>query len=267
MNIVTIIQARTGSTRLPGKVLLEAAGKPLLRHMVERVKYSKFAGTIVVATTLESADDPIAELCRLNNINCFRGSTNDLLERHYKAALVYSADVVLKIPADCPLIDPYIIDRIIVQYLRYRKEIDYLSNLHPASYPDGNDVEVFSFKSIYLAHKNAVMDFEREHTTPYIWNNPDKFRIGNIKWETGLDFSNKYRLVLDYSEDYKLIKEIFENLYFSKTIFRLSDIIDFLIKQPLIAGINSHLKGINWYSKYRNEISANNKASIQFQTT
>lgn len=265
LNIVTIIQARTGSSRLPGKVMLEAAGKPLLLHMIDRVHQAKLAGTIVVATTCEQEDDIIEEICLLNNINCFRGSTNDLLERHYKAALKYSADVVLKIPSDCPLIDPAVIDRVIEYFIKNRNLLDYASNLHPATYPDGNDVEVFSFNALYKAYKNAYKEYEREHTTPYIWNNPGMFRAGNVKWESGMNLSKSHRFVLDYIEDYYAIKEIIERLYYSNQFFSISDILDLLNVFPSIGDINRHLNGKAWYNNYINELNKNRKFTNQFQ--
>ena len=265
LNIVTIIQARTGSGRLPGKVMLEAAGKPLLLLMIERVQRSKLAGNIVIATTCEPDDDIIVDLCKNNNINCFRGSTNDLLERHYKAALYYSADVVLKIPSDCPLIDPEIIDKVIEYYLKNRNSLDYVSNLHPATYPDGNDVEVFSFNALYKAYKNAYKEYEREHTTPFIWNNPGIFKTGNVKWETGKNFSKTHRFVLDYSEDYYVIKEILDLLYFTNKAFSLNDILDLLNVYPSIGDINRHLNGIAWYNNYLHEFKKYSKFSEMVQ--
>jgi spore coat polysaccharide biosynthesis protein SpsF len=249
LNIVTVIQARTGSKRLPGKVLMEAAGKPLLLHMIERVGRAKLKGRIVIATTQEKEDDVIESLCSAYGIDCFRGSTNDLIDRHLKAALYYSADIVIKIPSDCPLIDPAIIDRTIEFFLRNRENFDYVSNLHPATYPDGCDVEIFSFNALYRADKNADKDFEREHTTPYIWRNTDKFRIGNVCWEKGLNYSASHRFVLDYKEDYEFIREVYENLYYTNNNFSLDDILDLLRLNSSIRDINSHLRGISWYSQ------------------
>lgn len=256
LNIVTVIQARTGSGRLPGKVMLEAAGKTMLQHMIERVKQSSLKGRIVVATTNEKNDDIIEALCSSLEIDCFRGSTNDLVERHYLAAMKYAADVVVKIPSDCPLIDPAVIDRTIDFYIKNRQEYDYVSNLHPPTYPDGNDVEVFSFNALYLTNKFAKEEYEREHTTPYIWSNPGQFRIGNVVWERGLDYSLSHRFVLDYREDYEFIREVFENLYYADPCFNLDDILDLLYLRRPIWEINAHLRGISWYSKFADDPKA-----------
>lgn len=252
MNTVTIIQARRSSTRLPDKVMMPLASKPLLIRMVERVQQSKLKGTVIVATTNEKSDDAIADLCQKNNIACFRGSLNDLLDRHYLAAKQFNADVVLKIPSDVPLIDPAIIDKVISYFLENR--FDYVSNLHPATYPDGNDVEVITFAALENACKNATKNFEREHTTPYFWENPDKFKIGNVVWESGKDFSMTHRFTIDYKEDYDFIKRVYDELYENNPHFRLDDILNLLQKKPEIFAINSKYAGVNWYRNHLNEL-------------
>ena len=169
--IVTVIQARSGSSRLPGKVSKEILGKTLLVRMIERIQVASLTGTIVVATTLDAEDDSIENICKENSILCYRGSSLDLLDRHYHVAKLFDADAVVKIPSDCPLIDPQVIDKVLQYYLDHN--FDFVSNLHPATYPDGNDVEVMSFKTLETAWKEAQKDFEREHTTPYIWEHPE----------------------------------------------------------------------------------------------
>jgi spore coat polysaccharide biosynthesis protein SpsF len=195
--ILIIIQARRGSSRLPDKVLLPLKEKPLLLRMYERVAAAKVKKDIVIATTTEKEDDIIADLCRENNINCFRGHPLDLLDRHYKAALEYKADVVVKIPSDCPLICPDVIDNVLDYYLENEDEFDFVSNLHPATHPDGNDVEVMPVNILKTAWEEAKQNFEREHTTSFIWDNPRRFRIGNVEWDTGLDFSKSHRFTID----------------------------------------------------------------------
>ena len=170
--ILTIVQARMGSSRLPGKVLLPLAGQPLLVRMTERVRRAPLAGTVVVATTTDAADDAIADLCAAHGLECFRGNPLDLLDRHYQAARHYAADVVLKIPSDCPLIDPAVIDEAVRFYLDFAERYDFVSNLHPATFPDGNDVEVMPFEALETAWREARRPLEREHTTPFFWENP-----------------------------------------------------------------------------------------------
>ena len=254
LKIVTVIQARMGSTRLPGKVLLPLADKPLILRMYERVKLSKHAGEIVIAITNDQSDNQLFSLCQQNGIDVFRGHTLDLLDRHYKAAKKFNADVVLKIPSDCPLIDPEIIDKVILYYINNREKFDFVSNLHPPTYPDGNDVEVMSFKTLENAWINAKKDFEREHTTPYIWENPDKFRIGNVEWETRKDYSMTHRFTIDYKEDYEFIRRVYEELYPTNKRFGLNDILNLLEEKPEIKKINEVYAGVNWYRNHLNEL-------------
>ena len=252
--IVTVIQARMSSTRLPGKVMLPLAGKPLIIRMQERINLSRYAGEIVIAITDDESDDQLVKLCKQNNLNIFRGHSLDLLDRHYKAAKEYNAELVIKIPSDCPLIDPEIIDKVIQYYISNRDKFDFVSNLHPPTYPDGNDVEIMSFKVLENAWINAKKDFEREHTTPYIWENPDKFRIGNLVWETGFDYSMTHRFTIDYKEDYEFIKKVYDELYEDNNRFGLKDILELLEKKPEIKKINEMYAGVNWYRNHLNEL-------------
>lgn len=252
--IIIVIQARKSSTRLPNKILLPLSGKPLLIRMYERVLATKFANQIVIATTTENEDDEIYELCSSNKISCYRGSKENLLERHYKTGLEYGADVVVKIPSDCPLIDPYIINKVIEYYLNNKEKFDYVSNLHPATYPDGNDVEVIPMKILKIAYDEATTDIEKEHTTPFIWEQPERFRIGNVVWETGLDYSMSYRFTIDYYEDYLFIKNVFEELYPANNLFGLNDILKLLEAKPEIKKINEKYLGVNWYRNHLDEL-------------
>ena len=253
-NILIVIQARTGSSRLPGKIFLPLAGKPLLLRMYERVALSKTVKEIVVATTTDECDDEVELLCKDYNINIFRGHPTDLLDRHYKAALGHKADIVVKIPSDCPLICPNVIDQVLEYYTENENKFDFVSNLHPATFPDGNDVEAMSFKTLETAWKEAGKDFEREHTTPFIWERPERFRIGNVEWETGLDFSMSYRFTIDYKEDYEFIKRVYEELYDEKKIFNICDIMMLLDRKPEIKDINKIYAGVNWYRNHLDQL-------------
>jgi spore coat polysaccharide biosynthesis protein SpsF len=264
VNILTVIQARMSSTRLPNKVMMELADKTVLTCMYERVNAARLAGDIIVATTTNKEDDQIVELCWKENIKCFRGHPTDLLDRHYKAGLKYNADVVIKIPSDCPLIDPNIIDRVIKYFINNEDKYDYVSNLHPATYPDGNDVEIVKMDVLKTAWSSARKVYEREHTTPFIWENPDKFRIGNVAWETGLDYSMSHRWVLDYEDDYKFIHRVFEELYYKNHFFSLEDILNLLKRKPEIAEINNRYAGVNWYRNYMKELKTVTAGQTRF---
>lgn len=253
-HLVTVIQARSGSSRLPGKVMMPLAGEPLLVRMVHRVLNAQNSGTVVVATTTLPEDDIIEELSKQHEWNLFRGHPTDLLDRHYQAALYFNADAVAKIPSDCPLIDSQVIDYVLQQFLDMFPDIDYVSNLHPPSYPDGNDVEVMSMSCLQSAWEKAKMPMEREHTTPYIWERPDEFRIHNVKWNSGLDYSMSHRWTIDYEADYHFIARVYEELYKNNPGFGLNDILNLLNQKPEIYEINSKFAGVNWYRNHLHEL-------------
>jgi spore coat polysaccharide biosynthesis protein SpsF len=242
------------SKRLPGKVMLPILGKPLLIRMLERVQAAKFKGQLVVATSTNPDDDEIEKLCTNENIICYRGHLTDLLDRHYQVAKLYNADAIVKIPSDCPLIDPSVIDRVIDHYVKSDK-FDLVSNLHPASYPDGNDVEILSFAALECAWKDAVKDYEREHTTPFIWEHDEHFAIGNVIWETGLDYSSSHRWTIDFPEDYEFIRKVYVELYPENPAFDLNDILNLLKRKPEIAEINQQYLGRYWYENHLDELT------------
>jgi len=262
--IVTVIQARMGSTRLPGKVMLPLDGKPLLQRMYERVSASELHGYAVVATSTHSNDDIIYNFCKTKNIEVFRGHPDDLLDRHYKAGIFYNADAVVKIPSDCPLISPSIIDKVIRYYLNNFEYFDYVSNLHPATYPDGNDVEVIKMSSLQNAWENASKIFEREHTTPYIWERPEQFRIGNVLWETGLDYSMSHRWTIDYHGDYNFIKAVYEELS-GIPLFEISDILNLLELKPHLSEINKSYNGVNWYRHHLDQLTTISSEQTRYE--
>lgn len=263
MNIVTAVQARTSSTRLPNKVLLPLCGKPLLLRMIERIQLAKSAGTIVVVTSWEMSDDIIEILCKNNGIECFRGSFNDLLDRHYQMSLKYNADAIVKIPSDRPLIDPFIIDQTIGCYIDHYPKYDYVSNLHPATYPDGNDVEIMLFETLAIAWNEAKADYECEHTTPFIWENPKRFSIKNVVWETGLDFSTTFRWTIDYKEDYQFIKNVYDELYPNNSSFGLYNILNLIEKKPGLKQINSKYAGEYWYLNHLDKLKTINDYKLK----
>lgn len=234
--------------------MLPLEGKPLLYRMVERVSAAKKSGRIVVATTNNPQDDEIYNFCNQNGIDVYRGHPTDLLDRHFQVGIKYYADAVVKIPSDCPLIDPRIIDKVIRYYEAGYRKYDFVSNLHPASYPDGNDVEIMSMTSLERAWLEAKKDYEREHTTPYIWENPNKFALGNVEWETGFDYSSSHRFTIDYQEDYLFIKRIFEELYPNSKMFRLEEILKLLEDKPEILSINKQYAGSYWYDSHIGEL-------------
>jgi spore coat polysaccharide biosynthesis protein SpsF len=255
MNTLVVVQARTGSSRLPGKVLLPVAGAPLLERMLERVLWSRTPFALVVATTWDPADDAIAALCERLGAGCFRGHPADLLDRHYQVARAEGADVVVKIPSDCPLIDPAAIDRVLGAFLAEPQRWDYMSNLHPATWPDGNDVEVMPVGVLETAWREARRGFEREHTTPFLWERPERFRIGNVTWETGQDLSTSHRLTVDYPEDYALVCAVYEALWRPGVpAFGTGALLELLESCPEIGALNRRWVGVNWYRHHLDEL-------------
>jgi len=245
--VVTVIQARVASTRLPGKVLLPLGGLTVLERQLERVRAASLAGTVVVATTVDRGDDAIETVCTRARVRCVRGHPTDLLERHRHVAALLDAQHVVKIPSDCPLIDPQVIDDVIAHYLRREGEIDYASNLHPATQPDGNDVEILSRAVLERAAAEARLPFEREHTTPFVWDHPERFRLANVVRKDGRDLSRSHRVVLDYSADYAVIDHVFDALFDQDPGFSADDIVTWLDAHPAIAAINAGYRGVNWY--------------------
>jgi spore coat polysaccharide biosynthesis protein SpsF len=253
--VVIIVQARMASTRLPGKVMMPLLGESLLARMVERLQMIKHEATIIIAASVKPEDNVIEQEAAFLNIPCYRGSTNNLLERHYIAAVKHNADIVLKIPSDCPLIDPQIIDEVLDHYFQGAGKYDYVSNLHPATWPDGNDVEVMTMPCLEKNWRLATRPLELEHTTPYIWENTGQFRIGNVSWSRGLDYSMSHRFTIDYQEDYDFIARVYEELYPQNPGFSCDDILNLLTEKPEIYELNAAYAGVNWYRHHLNELN------------
>ena len=262
--MLTLIQARRGSSRLPDKVSLDLVGRPLLVRQVERVRRARLTGRVAVITTTEPGDDALAELCQQHGIEVFRGSALDLLDRHYQAARYFGeTEAVVKIPSDCPLIDPAVIDRVLGFFEETKGQYDFVSNLHPATYPDGNDVEVMTSAALATAWREARRPLEREHTTPFFWENPARFRLANVAWETGLNYSMSQRFTIDYPADYAFIKAVYEALYPVNPHFGLTDILTLLKQRPDLYALNADLAGVNWYRHHLDELKTVDAANTK----
>jgi len=244
-NIVAIIQARMGSTRLPGKVLMEVEGIPLLKLMMSRVTQSVLLNKTVIATSILQKDDRIEEFCKENNYECFRGSENDVLSRYYECAKIFNAEIIVRLTADCPLIDYRTIDNVI--QFHFEQAVDYTANTVPpetSTFPDGSDVEVFSYKALEKSFIKAKKDYEREHVTHYFWRGENGFKTAQVKQKNNW---SKYRFTVDYPEDFEVIKLIFKELNKRKSFGHLSDIINIIDLNPNIREINSkYYFGIGW---------------------
>lgn len=238
MKTVAIIQARMGSTRLPGKVLKEVMDKPLLAYELERVKCAALIDDIVIATTNETIDDEIVRFCELHNINVYRGSEADVLERYYEAAVQFDADIVVRLTSDCPLIDPDVIDQV-VQLYKDEQPIDYVSNTLKRTYPRGLDTEVFSFEVLEKAHNKAILERDREHVTAYMYSNKDKFSFAYLENEE--DYSH-HRWTVDTEEDFDLVNRILQSIYPQNRLFTMNDVIELLNENYSWVKINAHIE-------------------------
>lgn len=255
MSTLVVVQARVSSTRLPGKVLSPLAGEPLLARQIERIRAAKSAFELCVATTTAAADEPIRALCRRLSVRVLDGHPSDLLARHYLIGVACKADAVVKIPSDCPLIDPDAIDSVLGLYQARRDDFDFVTNLHPATWPDGNDVEVMTMSALEVAYHAASRSFEREHTTPFIWERPERFRIGNVRWETGLDYSKSHRFTVDYPEDLAFVSRVYDELCTpARPVFPLAAILDLLDARPELMTLNARYRGESWHRAHLHEL-------------
>ncbi|MBS4537824.1 glycosyltransferase family protein [Clostridium sp. D2Q-11] len=238
--VIAIIQARMGSSRLPGKVLLDICGKSVLEHDILRIKQSKEIDQIIIATTESPNDDDIVKEVNRLGIKVFRGSEEDVLSRYYHAAKENNGDIIVRITSDCPLIDPKIVDEII----KFYKDNDYDivtnggADLSKRTYPRGLDTEVFTFKCLEEAYNNAQEKYQREHVTPYIYEN-DKYK--KYFYMNDINYS-KYRWTLDTEEDFELIKEIYKYLYNDRHDFYLEDIVRLMKENKELININKDIE-------------------------
>jgi len=232
-----------GSTRLPGKVLSVVDGQNTsLYFTIHQLKSCKLIEKIVIATTNNDEDDVIEEFCKKNEIDCFRGDSEDVLSRYYNCAKKFSFSEILRVTGDCPLIDPDIVDEGI---LIFKKNMyDYVTNTFPRTYPDGNETEIFSFSALEDAFSNAVLPSEREHVTPYFRNKKDIFRIFNFTNEKNI---SDLRWTLDYDVDLELIKNIISKID-TRPIY-LKEILELFENEPNLKKINQDHKPNEGYNR------------------
>ncbi|MBU1895845.1 glycosyltransferase family protein [Patescibacteria group bacterium] len=246
MKIVAIIQARMGSTRLPGKMMMDLAGAPVIHRVFERVKLSRFIDEVWLATTVNPEDDILAEWAAENGVLHYRGSENDVLDRYYQTAILAKADAVVRITGDCPLQDYQVIDNVIGDYLESGDSFDYVCNTQPPTYPDGLDTEVFSFLILEKAWQEAKLESEREHVTPYIWKHTELFKIKNITHTENL---SDQRWTLDTKEDVDFIRLIVEECKKQDKYCGLAKIMQILSEHPEWCSINAQYQRNEGYAK------------------
>jgi spore coat polysaccharide biosynthesis protein SpsF len=232
VKVVAIVQARMGSTRLPGKVLADVAGRPMLARVLERLGRAETLDEIVVATSTEPADDAIEALCEELEVPAFRGSEEDVLERYRDAAAWSEADAVVRVTADCPLLDPGVVDRVVRRFLD--GDADYVSNTLERTYPSGLDVEVFSRQALETAAREAREPWQRAHVTPYLYQSPDRFTVAQVRHgsdESGL------RWTVDTREDLALVRTLYERL--GQRSFTWLDVLAIVHQDPALEALNA----------------------------
>jgi spore coat polysaccharide biosynthesis protein SpsF len=225
--IIAVLQARFSSSRLPGKVLKLILDKPMLACQIERIQRASLIDKLIVATSNLPADNPIANLCLDINIECFRGSLDDVLDRFYSSVHAYIPDQVIRLTGDCPLCDPILIDQVVQFHINGR--YDYSCNTINPTYPDGLDVEVLRYECLELAHREAILPSHREHVTQFIHQQPERFKIGEYYGENNL---SQLRWTVDEPLDLELVIKIYESLYPKNPDFTTENILDWLVVHP-----------------------------------
>jgi spore coat polysaccharide biosynthesis protein SpsF (cytidylyltransferase family) len=253
MKVVSIIQARMSSTRLPGKVLMPLAGKPVLAHVVDRVRACKTIDEVVVATSTDPSDDAIEDWCQAAGVLCYRGSLHDVLDRYYQAGLLHGADAVVRITADCPALDPTIVDEVVQGFVDGGYEFYGLAG----EFPDGLDCTVFAFSALARAWREARLPSEREHVGPYIENHPELFKSGGLKKFTGL---SHHRWTLDEPRDYEFLQAVFSRLYREDSPFLAFELLALLDNEPELMRLNGDIVRNEGYLK---SLLEDRKAHVQ----
>jgi spore coat polysaccharide biosynthesis protein SpsF (cytidylyltransferase family) len=234
--ILAILQARFSSSRLPGKVLKLILDKPMLLHQIERIQNSKRIDKLVVATSTDKSDDSIEKMCLDNDIEVFRGSLDNVLDRFYQCAKSYNPESVVRLTGDCPLADWKAIDQTIQYHIKGK--YDYVNNRSKPAFPDGLDVEVITYSALKSACDNAVLPSEKEHVTLYVRHRKDKFKLGYFYSTKDL---SHMRWTVDEPEDFILVEKIYKNLYKNNPKFLMKDVLELLNNQPELLKINSHI--------------------------
>lgn len=242
MKIVVLIQARMTSSRLAGKVLQDIAGKPMLLRVVERVQKAKSIDSVAVITSTHESDDAIEWCCSENNISCFRGNLDDVLDRYYQAACHFQSDVIVRITADCPLLDPIVVDIVVKTF--QDGSYDYVSNTIECTYPDGLDTEVFRFAALEKAWQLANLKSEREHVTAFMYKHPELFRLGVVK--NTKDYSS-LRWTVDTQADLDFVRAVYAN--FADIHFSMAEILRFMKDHPEACSINAGQERNEGYQK------------------
>lgn len=244
-NTIVVLQARLGSTRLPRKVLADLCGKPLLRRVIDRARAIPGIDEVVLATTELPADRQLVSLARQWNVPVYAGSPEDVLDRYYKTLRRFPAETIVRVTADCPLLDPSISGAVLS---RFREgDVDYATNTNPPTYPDGLDTEVFAFATLERAWKEARLQSEREHVTPYIWKNPDRFRLANVVNDIDL---SAYRWTVDEAADLDFVRRVYTRLLAEHGEERgMAGVLALLEREPDLVAVNAGITRDEGYAR------------------
>ena len=243
--IAALVQARLGSTRLPGKALMDVAGRPLLSHLVERARRIPGLEAVVIATTERPGDRPLVAFAEAHGLPVYAGSEDDVLDRFHRAAERFGVSIVVRVTPDCPLLDPAVAGLVLRRFLDAGGELDYASNTQPPTFPDGQDTEVFSAAALARAWREARLPSEREHVTPYIWKHPDRFRLANVRHAEDL---SAMRWTVDEAADLEFVRRVFARLGADRP-FGMGEVLDLLRRQPALLDINRSLTRNEGYAR------------------
>ncbi len=235
LRIIAVVQARLGSTRLPRKALADIAGRPMLAHVLARAALVPGVDQVVLATTESPEDDALVEVARATGIACVRGSVDDVLDRFRAALAAHPADAIVRITADCPLLDPAV-SGLVVDAFRRAGDLDYASNVHPPTYPDGLDTEVIAAPALEVAWREARRPSDREHVTPFIWRQPDRFRLANV---AAPEDRSALRFTVDDERDLAFVRETYRALTGDGRLFGLAAVLDLLRARPELVSWNA----------------------------
>ena len=236
---VATIEARMTSSRLPGKIMKEIIGRPLLERLVERIRRASLVDEVIVATTVNPQDDVVEKWAGQAGISIYRGSEDDVLLRVLEAAKAFSGDIIVELTGDCPLLDPAMIDQVVRFYLD--SDYDYVSNILERTYPRGFDIQVFSTAVLDEVNRLTQDPADHEHVSLYIYEHPERYKLGGLRAPDAL-CAPDYRLCVDTPDDLEVIRKIYETLYPKNPAFSALDILNFMRQHPDIAELNSHVR-------------------------
>jgi spore coat polysaccharide biosynthesis protein SpsF (cytidylyltransferase family) len=240
VRVLAVVQARLGSTRLPGKALMDVAGRPMMAHVIARTRAVPGVDLTVLATTVDPADDALVDLARSLGVPWIRGSVEDVLDRFHAALLEYPAGAILRVTADCPLLDPEVSGLVVKEYVEHREKTDYVSNVEPATYPDGLDTEIFSAAALERAWREARSPSDREHVTTYIRDEKNGFRLRNVVHREDLSM---HRWTVDEPRDLEFVRAVYDELApDGQRIFAMREVLELLRRRPELSAINAGIK-------------------------